>query len=137
MPGLLAPVEREGRLLVDGGLLDNLPADVVRQMGADVVIAVDVTTDQDAWGQFAGGMQRRRFVPEALVDILDVLGRSLALVVEEVNRRNLEQAHPDLLIRPVIPPGVTILTGLNRAAETIVAGEKQAQAMLPELKKLI
>jgi len=41
-PGVFAPVERNGRWLVDGGLTNNLPVDVVRQMGAEYVIAVDV-----------------------------------------------------------------------------------------------
>jgi NTE family protein len=40
-PGVFAPVEREGRLLVDGGLTDNLPVDVARAMGVDVLIVVD------------------------------------------------------------------------------------------------
>ena len=41
-PGVLAPVEIDGRLLVDGGLVDNLPVSLAREMGVDVVIAVDV-----------------------------------------------------------------------------------------------
>ena len=43
IPGAFSPVEVEGRVLVDGGLVRNLPVDVVREMGADVVIAVDLT----------------------------------------------------------------------------------------------
>ena len=42
LPGIFPPVESEGRVLVDGGALDNVPADIVREMGAAVVIAVDV-----------------------------------------------------------------------------------------------
>lgn len=42
IPGIFTPVEREGRLLVDGGLMDHLPVSVAREMGADYVIAVDV-----------------------------------------------------------------------------------------------
>ncbi len=41
-PGVFAPVELDGRLLVDGGLVENLPVDVVKEMGVDIVIAVDV-----------------------------------------------------------------------------------------------
>jgi NTE family protein len=44
IPGFFTAVEREGRLLVDGGVARNLPVDVVRKMGADVVIAVDIST---------------------------------------------------------------------------------------------
>ena len=43
IPGVYAPVERNGRLLVDGGVANNLPVSVAREMGADVVIAVDIT----------------------------------------------------------------------------------------------
>jgi NTE family protein len=41
-PGVFAPVERDGRLLVDGGLADNLPIDVARSLGVDLLIVVDV-----------------------------------------------------------------------------------------------
>lgn len=44
IPGVFAPVELDGKLLIDGGALNNLPVDVVRQMGADVVICVDLNT---------------------------------------------------------------------------------------------
>ena len=43
IPGIFAPAEIDGQLLVDGGLANNLPVDVVRSMGADIVIAVDVS----------------------------------------------------------------------------------------------
>jgi len=45
LPGVFAPFQLGGRLLVDGGVLNNLPADVVRSMGAEVVIAVDVAPE--------------------------------------------------------------------------------------------
>jgi NTE family protein len=41
-PGVFVPVERDGRLLVDGGIADNVPVDIARAMGVDVVIVVDV-----------------------------------------------------------------------------------------------
>src|SRR5438874_10126096 len=41
-PGVFAPVERAGRLLVDGGITDNVPVDIARAMGVDVAIVVDV-----------------------------------------------------------------------------------------------
>ncbi|HYL70604.1 MAG TPA: patatin-like phospholipase family protein, partial [Candidatus Dormibacteraeota bacterium] len=41
-PGVFAPVEREGRLLVDGGIADNVPVDIARAMGVDLLIVVDV-----------------------------------------------------------------------------------------------
>ena len=43
VPGFLKPVELDGRLLIDGGVASNLPVDVVRKMGAEVIIAVDIS----------------------------------------------------------------------------------------------
>jgi NTE family protein len=43
IPGIFPPVDHEGRLLIDGGVVDNLPIDVARKMGADYVIAIDVS----------------------------------------------------------------------------------------------
>lgn len=45
IPGVFTPVERDGRILADGGMVNNVPADVVRKMGAEIVIAVDVGTE--------------------------------------------------------------------------------------------
>ena len=44
IPGVFAPAEIHGRILGDGGLVNNLPVDVVRRMGADIVIAVNIGT---------------------------------------------------------------------------------------------
>jgi NTE family protein len=47
IPGFFSPIELDGKLLVDGGSADNLPIDVVKAMGADVVIAIDISTPLD------------------------------------------------------------------------------------------
>jgi NTE family protein len=137
LPGLLAPLERGDQLLVDGGLMDNLPVDIVRQMGADVVIAVDIATDQTAVILFAEELHRHPLVPNGLVDTLEVLWRSVDYLTREVNRRVLEECPPDLLIHPVIPAGVTAITGFTRADETIAAGEKAAIDALPKIRALL
>jgi NTE family protein len=136
LPGLLSPVERGGQLLIDGGVLGNLPADVVRQMGADLVVVVDVTTDTRSVDLISRDLQQRRFVPDRLVDLINVLWRSVVLMMREANRHSLEAGRPNLIIRPVLPIGVTILTGLTRAAEIISAGEQAAEEALPELVRL-
>ena len=137
LPGLLAPLERGDQLLVDGGLLDNLPVDVARQMGAGVVIAVDIATDQEAVILLAEELHRRRFMPDGLVSLVEVLWRSVDFLTREVNRRVLEDFPPDLLIQPAIPAGVTALTGFTRAAETIAAGEKATTEALPQIRALL
>lgn len=133
LPGLLSPVERGDKLLVDGGVLDNLPAGVARQMGANVVIAVDVSGDE----QLVDLLYPNRFIPEGLVNLTNLLWRTLAIMMRETNRRNLEESQPDLVIRPALPAGVTIATGFTRAAEIIAAGEQATEEALPALKKLL
>ncbi len=57
VPGLFSPLDWEGRLLGDGGLVNNLPVDVARQMGADLVIAVNIGTplaSRDSLGSVVG-----------------------------------------------------------------------------------
>ena len=61
IPGLFTPVEVDGRLLADGGILNNLPVDAVREMGADIVIAVLMIASpvrQDAVISFIGMIDR-------------------------------------------------------------------------------
>jgi len=128
-------VERDGQLLVDGGLLNNLPTDVVRQMGADAVIAVDVMMDLDAEPSLMQAVQHRRYVPNGLVDTVEVLYRSLEVMRAAIHRRRQAEGHPDILIRPAIPQGVTALTGFTHADEVIAAGEQAAREALPCIRE--
>ena len=137
LPGVFTPVERDGQLLVDGGLLDNLPADAVRQMGADVVIAVDVTSDGHTISHVIRGLHRRRYVPNGLAATIEVLWRSVAVMMAEINRRRLAEVRPEVIIRPAIPPEVTVLTGFPRATEIIAAGEQAALEALPHIRQAI
>ena len=137
LPGIFAPVEWDGQLLVDGGLLDNLPADAARLIGADVVIAVDVSSDGQAVSHLAQALHRYRYGPNGLVDTVEVLWRSLGVMMAEIGRRRLADAHPEVIIRPAIPPDVTVLTGFPRAAEIIATGEEAAQDALPRIRALL
>jgi len=84
IPGVFTPVERAGRLLVDGGLLNNVPADVVRRMGADLVIAVDVSEE----------LADRA----ALDSLLGLANQSVAVMMLNNTRRMLREA--DLVVAP-------------------------------------
>jgi NTE family protein len=84
VPGIFSPVEWEGHLLVDGGLVDNLPTDVAREMGADVVVAVHFSTP----------------VPPArqLQSLPNVLTQAVSIAVSVTERENLRNA--DLVLAP-------------------------------------
>lgn len=78
IPGLFTPVERGKMVLVDGGILKNLPTDAVKEMGADVIIAVDV----------GGPMANRK----ELNSLMGILGQSVAVVMADNVRRSLLDA---------------------------------------------
>ena len=137
LPAVFSPVEKNGQLLVDGGLLDNLPVDVVRQMGADIVIAVDISTDRESASRQIQEMTRRRLMPNRVVEMIDVLWRAVDVMADEVNRRVLEEFPPDVMIRPEIPVGVTTLSGFALAEETIASGEQATLEALPHIQALL
>lgn len=86
-PGVFAPVEIDGRLLVDGGLANNLPIDVARTMGVDVLIVVDV-----------GFPLRNR---ETLDSVTTISNQMLAILIRrgsDAQRRNLTEQ--DVLLTP-------------------------------------
>jgi len=82
IPGLFSPVRDGEKVYVDGGLVGNLPTDVVRQMGADVVIAVHLETPP--------------VKPEEIQSLFSVLGRSIDVVIRENELRGLSAA--DLIV---------------------------------------
>ena len=87
IPGIFAPIVLDGRLLADGGLLNNVPADVARAMGADIVIAVDV-----------GQPLARR---EALTSLVAVANQAIAVMRAPRTLAVLDQ-HADHVIAPAV-----------------------------------
>ena len=78
IPGVFTPQELNGKVLADGGIIDNLPTDVVRQMNADVVIAVDILTQPPTPTQFES--------------VSGVLTRAVDVMVLDNERRALQLA---------------------------------------------
>jgi len=112
IPGIFIPIEINDRQLVDGGLLNNMPVDVAKRMGAEVVIAVDIgLTNNEGVGQWIGN---HRWIPGGIANTLEVLDDSLyALrIVEQENK--LRQFPPDVLICPVLPKNVNSIAGYSR-----------------------
>ncbi|HLW74380.1 MAG TPA: patatin-like phospholipase family protein [Gammaproteobacteria bacterium] len=121
IPGLYPPVRIDGHLLVDGGLSRNLPVDVARAMGADVVIAVNIRTP------LAKGDQ-----------LTDVISVSLQ-VVKLYNIQNVKDSIATLTSRDVlIEPDLGDIgpTDFTRMGEAIEAGEQQAYEQLSKLTDL-
>ena len=117
IPGVFTPVERDGRMLADGGLVDNLPAGVVRQMDAEKVIAIDLGTP-------LGG-------PEQLQTLGGVLARAVDVMILQNERHSMALA--DVVI--TLEPGKYSISDYSAAEQIIRIGydgaAKQAAQLLP------
>jgi NTE family protein len=121
IPGVFSPSDVEGRILGDGGLVDNLPVNVVRQMGADVVIAVNIGTP----------LATR----EQLGSIIGLTGQMINILTEQNVRTQLASLGPtDVLIAPDL--GALSASNFTSGAEFIRLGEEAARAALPRLSAL-
>ncbi len=115
IPGYFVPVEMDGRLLVDGALLDRVPVDVVRDMGADFIIAVD--PNYYSWH-------------ETINSVLDVITCSFDIALREITRQRLQQA--DVLIAPDMSSVAP--SQFEKAREAIEIGERAARKALPQIE---
>ena len=118
LPGIFPPVERDGRVLVDGGALNNVPADVVRRMGADVVVAVNV-----------GFMGDTQAVSGSLFGLMT---QTIDVMMQASTRASMKSA--DI----VINPSLDAFTSLDwrRSAELAAAGYQAAEALRDRLLPL-
>ena len=136
VPGVFMPVDLGDYRLVDGGVLDNVPVDVARGMGATRTIAVDVlpsfSVNVPGRDPVETGLQLA-FAPRQLTEVYHVLMIMIAALTES----RLRQYPPDLLIRPALSPSITLLSGFNRAEEMIAAGEAATEAALPAIRALL
>jgi NTE family protein len=120
-PGVFAPVERGGRLLVDGGVSDNLPVDVARAMGVDVLIVVDVGFP---------------LLPRSkLTSVTAISNQMLAILIRRKAERELTRLGPhDILIRPAL--GDTSSFDFGNVNRLLAAGADAAWKMRDRLAAL-
>ena len=132
IPGIFKPVNKGDYMLVDGGLLNNLPVDVCKAMGADIIIAIDLQQEEK---------QPR---PQAETSLLTSLGDFLGLggVIEWLINRPDIRKHvenkklADIYIRPDIPDYDVTSFGNKNSARMIKAGEEAAKKHWEELLRL-
>lgn len=120
-PGIFSPVQVDGRTLVDGGLVGNVPVDAIRSMDVDVVIAVDV--------------EFPLYPPEQLKSALDITGQMLTILIRKETLRQLDGlGDDDVLIRPDL--GEFGSTNFAQITETILPGEAATRAQADRLRGL-
>ena len=118
IPGVFPPIKYKGRLLVDGGLINRVPVQVVQEMGDAPTVAVDV----------GPGLRKRQFKNAA-----EVMIQALDIMQEEIQR--LKTSEIDVYIRPQV--GHFSPIHLYKTATIIEYGRQAALQALPEIQKLI
>ncbi len=118
VPGVFQPVAIGKYHFVDGGVASPVPVDAARQLGADVVIAVDISSK--ARGQTPSGM-------------LGTLSQSIAIMGQKLGEAELSRA--DVIVRPQVLDMSG--TDFSQRANAILEGEKAALAAMPQIRERI
>ncbi len=124
IPGIFVPVKVEDKYLVDGGLTNPMPVSVVRDMGADIVIAVDLNN-------CIRNIPDKRSKP----NMIDVLGNTITVMQKKITEANVQSCPPDILIQPSLAN--IHLFDFHLAKPMIEAGYESTKAALPQILKLI
>lgn len=120
IPGAFAPCHRDGRLLVDGGLVDNFPLDVAKSMGADIIIGVDIRS---------GLVSQNK-----LHNIADIVSQLISLY--DPGEDSLNKQICNVIIKPDIN-GFSPSSFSTEAVDTLVRrGKESAYAEIKALRKL-
>jgi NTE family protein len=160
MPGLFTPVIRDDTILVDGGLVNPVPVSMCRALGAEIVIAIDLS-----WGKLGPyrdrarnkgrgvvaapreipgwinslkpGWLRRKAKPEELTipSIFEVFTTALDIVEMKVARSRLAGEPADVMITPLLPDYATM--DFHRAREAIAEGRAAVERMGPLIDQVI
>lgn len=155
LPGLLSPVVRDERLLVDGGLVNPVPVSLCRAMGADVVIAVDLNWDligrraqlpdevKSGPGPVENGVleaifarfRQRDIDGAAMPSMLDVVTTSFNIMQVRITQSRLAGEPADLVIRPRLSDIAAM--DFHRGAVAAAEGERATRQALPMLHDLV
>jgi NTE family protein len=118
IPGVFQPAKFSGNNFVDGGVVNPLAVDVARRYGADIVIAVDITSNTD------------QTVPTTT---LETIMKSVEIMYNKISRLPVGQA--DVIIKPQV--GFIGSVDFSRRHETIMEGEKATLAAMPKINEII
>lgn len=158
MPGLMAPVWQDGRLLADGGLVNPVPVSLARAMGADLVIAVELNSDVVGWAwrnrtppaetaetsngwhrkllsRLAGNGRSASADDEALPSLLSVVQNSISIMSVRIARSRLAGEPADVVLSPRLAQ--LGLMDFHRGAEAIAEGEAAVAAALPAINRAL
>lgn len=118
IPGVFEPVVINGKHYVDGGVVSPVPVDAARELGADIVVAVDISAKAN--GKAPGGM-------------VNIVTQSIAIMGQTLGQQEMTRA--DVIIRPNV--GKIGPTDFDQKNVAIMEGERAALAAMPEIRKAV
>ena len=117
-PSLFSPVEIDGKLLIDGGVVNNYPVEEIRKMGADIVIGVDVQDD----------LKDRNSLKDATQILVQITNLDMVKIMKD------KQKLTDIYIKPEVSDYGVI--SFNEGQEIVKKGEEATFGVYQQLKKL-
>jgi NTE family protein len=139
IPGIITPLKLKNHYLIDGGVTNPLPVNVVRKMGADIVIAVDLNHSflkerRYSIHNYQKNALVKWFTPDR-PNIIDVIESSIFVMQDQLTQKNLVVHKPDFLIQPEL--GTTGIFDFHEAKRIIKEGYDQTIKIIPKIKKMI
>ena len=131
LPAIARPILRDGMALVDGGILNNVPAAILPERGADLVIGIDVAAKLAH--RFAGNTPATQFHQMRRPGVLETILRANEVQDHHIN--TLQTRGVDLLIS--VDTSAFEFADFTKATELAEAGERAAEQALPKLKQLL
>lgn len=144
VPGLFPPVEWNDRLLVDGGIVSNVPTQAAYLLGAERLVAVEIAGSLDLGmalsdvGSFSKRLQRILYWLLNLSHrqaAFDVLIQANMLSYSTLVKYELAAYPPDILLTPELPP--VGLLAMERLRDTITPGEQAAREVIDDIRRII
>jgi NTE family protein len=144
IPGILKPVLREGRRIVDGAVINPVPVDVLKRMGIDRIIAVNAIPTAASYEGVNRALLRKRPLergligrlfdlgPESIPNVLDIIVRSHQLMEAQIAEDCCRSAQ--VIIRPWLPE--LHWMDFDSSPRFIEAGARAATEALPEIRRL-
>jgi NTE family protein len=118
IPGVFEPVQYEGKLLVDGGVMENIPISVAREKGADIVIAVDISENVTNFN---------------ITNLVDVTLQAVNIMFDQNVKRQIKDA--DVVIAPAV--GDVGMMDFTQKKRCMQAGQDAAEKAIPEIRQKI
>lgn len=136
IPGIITPAKINRRELIDGGVINPLPVNAVHDLGADIVIAVDLNHSYLSENRYAkkqkGFEKIIKWATPERPNMIDIMESALYMWQNQLTLKNLETDRPDFLIRPQI--GTTGIFDFHEAKKLIAEGYRKTKKIIPEIK---